>query len=198
LKIKYIVGHLKTVLKHKWWVFYYCCRFGIPWRGIKHDLSKFSPTEFFESVKYYTGTRSPIDACKEDRGYSKAWLHHKGRNKHHYEYWQDNFDNGGQPLIMPYKESLEMLCDYLGAGRAYSGKDFTFEGELKWWRAKTSKSIAMHWLNQCFIDDMLLFFVREEKYNVKCSHKEEREYAKTRYNYWTEKRTKFNDYKGLM
>ena len=65
-------GHLKTVLVHKWWVFYYCYMVGLTWRGIKHDLSKFSPTEFFESVKYFTGTDSPINACKKDKGWSKA------------------------------------------------------------------------------------------------------------------------------
>lgn len=53
-------------------------------------------------------------------------MHHKGRNKHHYEYWQDNFDNGGNPIEMPMKYKKEMLCDYLGAGRAYHGKSFDF------------------------------------------------------------------------
>lgn len=86
--------HFKKVCTHKRWVFYYCCKVGIPFQGLMHDLSKFSPTEFLESVKYYQGTSSPIDACKKENGWSVAWMHHKGRNKHHYEYWQDNFDNG--------------------------------------------------------------------------------------------------------
>ena len=138
------LGHLKTVSKHKWWVFYYSCKAGIPLRGLAHDMSKLNPIEFFESVKYYTGTRSPIDACKEDKGYSMAWLHHKGRNKHHYEHWVDDLDNGGKPLLMPYKEAVEMLCDYIAAGRAYSGKDFTFEKELLWWKEKKKKPLMMH------------------------------------------------------
>ena len=62
------IGHFKTICKHKYWVFHYCKMAGIPWRGIVHDLSKFSPTEFCESVKYYTGTSSPIDECKKDIG----------------------------------------------------------------------------------------------------------------------------------
>lgn len=156
--IQKFFGHLKTVCIHKWWVFYYCCKFGMPITGLLHDLSKFSPTEFFESVKYYSGTRSPIDACKEDIGWSRAWMHHKGRNKHHYEYWQDNFDNGGQSLLMPFKYNLEMLCDYLGAGRAYNGKKFTYAGEYNWWLMKRQKPLAMHPVNKMFIEGMLYSF----------------------------------------
>lgn len=111
----------------------YCFHYGLIWRGIKHDFSKFSPIEFFESAKYYNGTHSPIDECKKDKGYSKAWLHHKGRNSHHYEYWQDNFDNGGTPLCMPFNDTLEMLCDYLAAGCAYMGKNFSYAAESDWW-----------------------------------------------------------------
>lgn len=146
------IGHLKTVCIHKAWVFYYCRKAGIVWRGIKHDMSKFSPTEFFESVKYYQGNRSPIDACKEVNGVSKAWMHHKGRNTHHYEYWQDNFDKGGTAIQLPLYDAIEMLCDYLGAGRAYQGKNFTYLGELEWWNIKKSNPLAMHKQTIAFID----------------------------------------------
>lgn len=149
-------GHLKTVCTHKWWVFYYASRVGIPGRGFIHDFSKFHPVEFFESVKYYTGTRSPIDACKEVNGVSKAWLHHKGKNSHHYEYHQDDFDNGGKPLCMPYKDTIEMLCDFLAAGRAYSGKDFTYAKEHDWWLNKSKKPLAMHPVQKKFISKALL------------------------------------------
>ena len=144
ITIKKTFAHLKKILQHKYWVFYYCCKAGIPWRGFMHDMSKFSPTEFWESVRYYQGTSSPIDACKKDKGVSRAWLHHKGRNSHHYEYHQDNFDNGGQPLPMPYKDAVEMLCDYLGAGRAYMGKNFSYHAEYAWWLNKCKKPLAMH------------------------------------------------------
>lgn len=155
-------GHLKTICKHKYWVFYYCCKMGIPWQGIKHDLSKFSPVEFFEGVKYYQGTSSPIDACKKETGYSLAWLHHKGRNRHHYEYWQDNFDTGTTHLQMPEKYQLEMLCDYLGAGRAYMGKDFTFQKEYEWWQNKKKRAKAMHPEQIKYIEDSLSKFARTE------------------------------------
>lgn len=136
--------HLKKICTHKYWVFHYSLKAGIPIQGLFHDMSKFSPIEFFESVKYYQGGSSPIDACKKVNGYSNAWLHHKGRNKHHYEYWQDNFDNGGEALDMPLKYKKEMICDYMGAGRAYYGKAFTMQKEFGWWQDKKSKPLAMH------------------------------------------------------
>ena len=135
--------HLKTVLKHKTNVAKYCFMCGLYWQGLLHDMSKFSPTEFIESAKYWQGTRSPIDACKEDKGVSLAWLHHKGRNRHHWEYWMDDFEKGTHPKKMPYKYMLEMICDYLGAGRAYMGKNFTMEGEYKWWLNKR-EVVQMH------------------------------------------------------
>lgn len=155
---------MKTVLVHKRWVYYYCCKFGIPWRGIAHDLSKFSPTEFFESVKYWTGKVSPIDICKRVNGVSKAWMHHKGRNRHHYEYWQDNFDRGGTPIQMPFKESVEMLADYLGAGQAYMGKSFSFKCEWEWWCNKRRNPLAMHPVNYHFIEETLRSLNIENSY----------------------------------
>lgn len=137
------IGHLKTVTTHKTNVAKYCFMCGLYKQGILHDMSKFSPAEFIESVKYWTGTYSPIDACKKANGYSLAWLHHKGRNRHHWEYWVDDFDRGINSKKMPYKYMLEMVCDYLGAGRAYSGKDFTMESEWKWWQNKR-KIVLMH------------------------------------------------------
>ena len=102
-----------------------------------HDLSKFSPTEFLESIKYYTGTRSPIDKAKEEQGYSLAWFHHRGRNPHHHVYWCDNFDEGMTCVRIPFKYMLEMFCDFLGAGVAYSkDKKLNIEGELQWWENK--------------------------------------------------------------
>lgn len=158
--------HFKKIVIHKYWVLYFCIKAGIPLQGMLHDMSKFSPVEFIESAKYYQGGRSPIDACKEENGFSAAWLHHKGRNPHHYEYWQDNFDNGGIPLKMPYKYALEMVCDYLGAGKAYMGKDFTLEKEYEWWLKKSSKPIAMHPQTKKFVNDLLLMIKDYNSYDV--------------------------------
>lgn len=148
------VEHFKTICKHKYYVFKECCKAGIPLRGILHDLSKFSPTEFIESAKYYVGTSSPIVECKKDKGYSKAWFHHRGRNKHHYEYWVDNFDEGMTLTLMPLDDCIEMLCDFIGAGKAYMGKDFTLEKEWRWWLDKREK-VLMHPVVWWFIDDTM-------------------------------------------
>ena len=154
-------GHLKTVTKHKYWVWYYMskCGFKYGWRGLWHDMSKFSPIEFFESVKYYSGTRSPIDACKEDKGISMAWMHHKGRNPHHYEHWVDNFDKGGEPKEMPAKYKVEMICDYLGAARAYMGKSFSYKAEYEWWQKKLELPRAQHQNDKDFVS-LVLFWMK--------------------------------------
>ena len=115
--------HLMTISKHKWYVMMFCFKCGIYKRGLLHDLSKFGPTEFFSSAKYYTGVRSPIDSEKAHKGYSIAWQHHKGRNPHHWEYWIDNLGSyENKPCRMPKEYIIEMICDWLGAGIVYSKK----------------------------------------------------------------------------
>ena len=157
-----VFKHLKKILIHKYWVGLYCFKCGLYWRGLVHDLSKFSPVEFFESIKYYQGNSSPIDAAKKDKGYSLAWMHHKGRNKHHYEYWTDNYDNGTTCIEMPFIYAVEMLCDYLGAARAYWGKDFTYAAEYDWW-IKKSKVAKMHPNTKNFITFVLACMANIEK-----------------------------------
>lgn len=120
--MKYFFKHLSTVNKHKWEVFKLSCKVGIPFRGIMHDLSKFSYEEISESVKYYkksNGKYSPLMACKRDIGYSRAWLHHFGRNKHHFEYWYD-FAAPLKTPIIPFKYMLEMICDRIAASKTYN------------------------------------------------------------------------------
>lgn len=129
--IKKFFGHIFLVARHRHAVLKNCAKCGILWRGLVHDLSKFSPTELFESVKYYTGKRSPIGVCREVNGYSKAWLHHKGRNKHHIEYWMDP-DCREHP-VMPYKFAVECVCDKIAATKVYSGKAYTPDKPLEHW-----------------------------------------------------------------
>ena len=148
--------HFNLITKHKWIVFKLCLKAGIPFRGLMHDLSKYSLTEFIESAKFYVGDHSPITEAKKANGYSKAWLHHKGRNKHHYEYWQDDFDHGGKQIQIPFKYALELVCDYLAAGKAYMKKDFSYDAEYNWWLNKKSNPIAMHPQTMLFVDMMLL------------------------------------------
>ena len=147
--------HFKKICKHKYWVGKYCFKMGLYWQGIMHDMSKFSPIEFFESAKYYQGNKSPIDECKKINGLSYGWQHHKGRNPHHYEYWVDNLDNGGKPLLMPKKYAKELIADYLGAGKAYMGKHFTYIKELNWWKNKQMNPLMMHPVIKAFITTVL-------------------------------------------
>ena len=130
----HIFSHFKLVTKHRWYVFKLSLKAGIPFRGLVHDLSKYSPSEFFESAKYYQGNRSPINVARMEKGYSSAWLHHKGRNKHHVEYWYDW--NLKQMPVIPYKYAVEALCDHIAAGLAYKGKDWTKEYTLEYWNTK--------------------------------------------------------------
>lgn len=133
--LKNIIKHFRLITKHKLLVLKLCIKAGIPWRGLVHDLSKYSPTEFWESVKYYNGNKSPILACREQNGYSKAWLHHKGRNKHHIEYWTD-YDLKDPYIIIPFKYACELVCDQQAAGMAYQGKNWTKEYELEYWNRR--------------------------------------------------------------
>ena len=120
------IRHLKTVCRHKRIVFHECKACGLTWRGLVHDLSKFSPTEFMPSARYFQGNKSPIEKEKAQKGYSEAWLHHKGHNKHHWEWWTD-FDRNGAiiPAKIPSEYVIEMVCDWIGAGKAYSTEKWT-------------------------------------------------------------------------
>ena len=118
-------GHLGTVCHHKRLVTRYCFRAGLYRQGLTHDLSKFSPTEFWPGVRYYQGNRSPNEAERRANGYSLAWMHHKGRNRHHLEYWTDYVDGRLQGVPMPPRYVVEMFCDRYAAARVYQGKDFS-------------------------------------------------------------------------
>jgi hypothetical protein len=138
MKLKNVIKHFNLITHHRWIVFKLCCKIGEPWRGFLHDLSKYSPTEFWESAKYYVGNHSPITESRKDKGYSEAWLHHKGRNKHHSQYWVDINAPEVTPVI-PYKYAAEMICDKLAAGIIYQGKEWTKESELSYWEDEREK-----------------------------------------------------------
>ncbi len=118
--------HFCTITKHRWQVRKHCAKVGLYWRGLVHDLSKYSPTEFFAGVRYYQGTRSPNARERELLGYSQAWMHHKGRNRHHFEYWTDiNLQSKKyEPVEMPKKFFVEMVMDRIAACKVYHGKDY--------------------------------------------------------------------------
>lgn len=134
--------HFKTITKHKFLVMGQCFKVGLIWQGLAHDMSKYSPTEFIPGAKYYMGTSSP---CNEERRVtmqSKAWMHHKGRNKHHFEYWIDwNPDTNAGPghkwdLVgtkMPVRYVVEMYCDRVAASKNYMGKAYNQTKPLEYY-----------------------------------------------------------------
>lgn len=138
-------------MRHKAKVYRLCKMAGFPIRGLLHDMSKFSPTEFIESVKYYNGKRSPILGCIKENGYSKAWLHHKGRNKHHYEYWYDEALPDKMPII-PYKYVVEMICDNLAAGMTYKGDEWTKEHQIEYWLQRREKTIINPTIDKILVE----------------------------------------------
>ena len=119
--------HFLTITQHKILVMENCFRVGLYRQGLLHDLSKYSPTEFLTGVRYYQGTRSPNAAERDEKGYSSAWLHHKGRNKHHFEYWIDFSKTAGgmAGCKMPVNYLVEMVMDRIAACRVYRGKAYT-------------------------------------------------------------------------
>ncbi len=114
----------------------HCFKIGLYRQGLLHDLSKYSPTEFIPGCRYYQGYRSPNNAEREERGYSQAWLHHKGRNKHHYEYWIDygvDRKAGMTGMKMPNNYVAEMMMDRMAASKIYRGKEYTRHDPLAYY-----------------------------------------------------------------
>lgn len=135
--------HFMTITRHHFLVQDGCFRVGLYWQGLTHDLSKLSPTEFWRGAKYYQGTRSPNAAEREEKGYSEAWMHHKGRNKHHYEYWTDLSKETGryESVHMPRRYLVEMVMDRRAACKTYQGKDYKPGAELEYLMKSREKNI---------------------------------------------------------
>lgn len=138
-----ITGHLRTVHNHRKLVRKYCFMCGLYYQGLVHDLSKYSPSELFESIKYYQGYRSPYSYEKELYGYALGWLHHKGRNKHHFEYWTDIKDGEYIPVKMPYKYMVESVCDRVAACRTYEKENYKNDSALNYFLTRSDPKL-MH------------------------------------------------------
>lgn len=137
--------HFKTITWHRWLVRDGCFRVGLIWQGLTHDLSKYSKVEFWTGAKYYQGTRSPNAAEREEKGFSESWMHHKGRNRHHYEYWTDmsRETRNYESVPMPRKYLAEMVMDRRAACKVYQGKDYTPGAELVYLE-KSREKVLMH------------------------------------------------------
>ena len=120
------IKHFVTITRHRHKVIAHCAKSGILWQGLRHDLSKYSPTEFIPGARFYQGTRSPNERERELYGASLAWMHHKGRNRHHYEYWNDYNPKTKQieNVKMPVKFVVEMFCDRVAASKIYNGEAY--------------------------------------------------------------------------
>ena len=137
--------HFKTITRHRWLVRKNCFRVGLIWQGLTHDLSKYTPTEFKVGAKYFQGNKSPNGAEREEKGYSEAWIHHKGRNRHHFEYWND-FNRESkryESVPMPRKYLVEMVMDRRAACMVYQGDKYTDGSALAYFNRSVDQSL-MH------------------------------------------------------
>lgn len=120
-------GHLRTITRHRHAVIRHCAKAGILLQGLGHDLSKYGPTEFWQGVRYFDGRHSPTEDERRALGCSLAWMHHKGRNRHHWEYWTDySMEKGAYAAMpMPRRYLAEMICDRVAASKIYKGESYT-------------------------------------------------------------------------
>lgn len=133
-----------VITKHRHQVIRHCAKCGILWQGLRHDLSKYTPTEFFQGAKYFIGSRSPNEGERAAKGFSAAWMHHQGRNKHHFEYWKDYTPETRRllPVKMPYRYVVEMFCDRIAASKIYQGSQYADSHPLEYFmRSKATRAI---------------------------------------------------------
>ena len=173
--LKRLFGHLRTILRHKNLVRKHCFAVGLYRQGIMHDWSKYSPTEFCTGVKYYNGRFSPNKTEKEIKGYSAAWLHHKGRNKHHLEYWIDNAPFGDKRMCgmrMPYRYVAEMFCDRVAACENYHRGHYTQADAWEYY-AHSKDHYMLHPQTRAELEELLVM-LRDEGEQATFSYLKER------------------------
>ncbi|MEF9916085.1 MAG: DUF5662 family protein [Lachnospiraceae bacterium] len=152
------IQHFCTITHHKMLVMKKCFQVGLYRQGLLHDLSKYGMTEFRVGCKYYQGNRSPNNAEREANGYSSAWLHHKGRNKHHYEYWIDYAVGGETGLVgmkMPKKYVVEMFMDRIAACKIYKKKGYRNSSPLEYYNRGRAYQL-MHEDTQALLEKLLV------------------------------------------
>lgn len=135
-----IKGHFETITAHKVLVMRHCFRIGLYRQGLMHDLSKYMPAEFLMGCQYFEdGKSSPNNGERKANGYSQAWMHHKGRNRHHLEYWQDYVlqpkdpKHPMEPVQMPRRYVAEMLMDRISASKNYNREQYTRHDPLTYY-----------------------------------------------------------------
>lgn len=166
--------HFRVITHHRHLVCLHCFKVGLYWQGLTHDLSKYSPIEFLVGAKYFQGDRSPNNAEREDKGVSEAWLHHKGRNRHHYEYWldydshkKDDPDVVYVPVKMPDRYIAEMICDRMAASKTYEGKNYTDVSPLKYYYKGTDRAPLHPYTREQLLKYLEMLAEKGEKYTFK-------------------------------
>ena len=148
--------HLRTVQHHRFLVLRHCWRVGLYRQGLTHDLSKFSPVEFWTGARYYQGNRSPNEIERREKGYSAAWLHHKGRNRHHLEYWIDysTTKTGLTGMKIPLRYVCEMVCDRVAASQIYLGDKYTDASAWEYYQ-RSKDHYLMHPETRALLEKLL-------------------------------------------
>ena len=158
----HIKKHFITITRHRHLVIRHCYHCGILWQGLRHDLSKYSPTEFLEGIRFYRPDRSPNMGAREAKGYSRAWLHHQGRNKHHFEYWVDYSmkTKRKEPVQMPVRYVVEMFCDRVAASKVYFDKKYDDSKPLYYFN-KARKRRYMHPVTSAQLEKLITMLANE-------------------------------------
>ncbi|MBR5869474.1 MAG: catalase [Clostridia bacterium] len=156
------IRHFRVITSHRHRVIAHCFRAGIGLQGLFHDLSKYSPAEFWTGAKFFQGTRSPNAAERDLKGYSEAWMHHKGRNRHHFEYWRDysHAVRGNAPVKMPLRFVMEMFCDRVAASKIYRGKEYDDGHPLRYFRGGPDK-YEMHPETAALLESLLCMLAKQ-------------------------------------
>lgn len=163
-------NHFKTITHHRWLVRQGCFKVGLYWQGLVHDLSKYSPTEFCVGARLWTGVLSPNSVEREQKGYSEAWMHHKGRNRHHYEYWTDLSKATGryESVPMPRKYLAEMVMDRIAACKVYQGADYHDGSALAYFEKSREKALMCEQLRRQL--QFLLTMLRDDGEAKTCEY----------------------------
>lgn len=181
MKMSTLFKHLKTVHIHRKYVRKACFKMGLYWQGLTHDLSKYSLAEL-SMCKYYTGKGSPHQVAREVLGYSPSWIHHYHINKHHFQYWWDEDEEGKIiPMKMPYKYLIESFCDMLGASKAYNSDNWQPQMLLDYWNNKCIGKRIMHEASINFLDAQIKNLVTCGEETFFEWYKENKEFLKNAY-----------------
>jgi len=143
------IAYLRYVFRHIRCVRRACFEHGLYLQGLVHDLSKFRPSELIPYARHFyhrDGSKRTQDKSG-DAAFDFAWLLHQKRNKHHWQWWCLPEDNGGMKVLpMPLGYAQEMVCDWMGAGKAQGFKSPPNDKylETRRWYHKNKEKMRLH------------------------------------------------------